>query len=61
MNNKTVSLGSVVALFAVAMGSSITVFSTASTPAKIAMFAIGLMAGILLGRFMNQRSINTQS
>lgn len=55
MNQNTVSIGSVIALCAVAMGASVSVFSTVSTPAKIAMFAIGVMAGILLGRLIEQR------
>ena len=58
---KPISIGSIIALFAVAMGSSVTVFSTASTPAKIAMFAIGLMAGILIGRLVSQESAKTAS
>jgi len=53
---RTISIGSIIALFAMAMGISITVYSSASTPAKLAMFAIGVMAGILIGRYMSQRT-----
>ena len=52
---QTVSIGSIVALLVVATGSSVTVFSSAPTPAKLAMFAIGIMTGILIGRLVSQR------
>lgn len=54
--NRSISIGSIIALFVIAMGSSITVFSSASTPAKLAMFALGVMAGILIGRYASQRA-----
>lgn len=58
---QTVSIGSVIAIFAVAMGTSVSVFSTVSTPAKLAMFALGIVAGIMIGRIATLQSIKSEA